>query len=74
MLIFEFVISYSTVQHILVKPKVKGVEEDEDLPDDVVYVAYHYLIFYLYSLKTVILVFFQKVDVTVSFKEMSTDC
>ena len=56
------------------KPKVKGVEEDEDLPDDVVYVAYHYLIFYLYSLKTVILVFFQKVDVTVSFKEMSTDC
>ena len=32
------VVGFLTVQHILVKPKVKGVEGDEDLPDDIVYV------------------------------------
>ena len=36
------------MQHILVKPKVKGVEEDEDLPDDIVYVVFS---IYMYIMK-----------------------
>lgn len=39
--VFKFVTRFFffAVQHILVKPKVKGVEGDEDLPDEIVYVT-----------------------------------
>lgn len=41
--VFKFVtlffFFFFAVQHILVKPKVKGVEGDEDLPDEIVYVT-----------------------------------
>ncbi|XP_015752501.1 PREDICTED: dynein heavy chain 12, axonemal-like [Acropora digitifera] len=37
---YEASIRKAMVQHILMKPKVKGVEEDEDLPDDVVGIDY----------------------------------
>ena len=29
-----------SVQHVLLKPDVKGVEEDEDLPEDPAYVNF----------------------------------
>ncbi|XP_020624937.1 dynein heavy chain 12, axonemal-like [Orbicella faveolata] len=37
---YEASIRKAMVQHILVKPKVKGVEEDEDLPDEIIGVDY----------------------------------
>ncbi len=33
------------MQHVLLKPDVKGVEDDEDLPEDPVYVNYSLLLY-----------------------------